>query len=378
MPPKPKHLTKTPHITYAAAGVNYETLDPIKRLAQIRAAQTAENFANSGNQEVSASRGESAYVWEEADAYRAMVIEGLGTKNLVADEMQRLTGKTYYDAIAQDTVGTIINDLIVVGAQPQVITAYFAVGDSDWFTDQTRATALIEGWASACQMAGVVWGGGETPTLRNIVEPGTIDLAGSAVGTIQPKERLVLGDKLAAGDAIVLVESNGIHANGLTLARTIAKQLKKGYLTPLENGQTYGEALLQPSHIYAGLVRDVFEASVDIHYMVHITGHGWRKLMRANQRFCYVLNQLPEPSPLFQFLQKHSGSNDTEMFGNFNMGAGFALFVPANEVPKIIQIAKKNHRLKAWQGGRVEEVSKQVIIPGRNIVFNDNDLAVRA
>src|SRR3990167_10749308 len=90
-------------ITYASTGVSYDAMDPLKRLAQLRARATAPNLERFGMREVEASRGESAYVWEEPDSYRAFVIEGLGTKNRVADETRKITGKTYYDAIAQDT-----------------------------------------------------------------------------------------------------------------------------------------------------------------------------------------------------------------------------------------------------------------------------------
>ena len=113
-------------MTYASSGVKYNLLDPFKVLAQREAKKTAN--AN----EVIASRGESAYVWEEEDAYRAMVVEGLGTKSLVADAVRKVTGKTYYQAIAQDTVAMIVNDLLVVGAKPHEVNAYFAVGRSEW------------------------------------------------------------------------------------------------------------------------------------------------------------------------------------------------------------------------------------------------------
>src|SRR5664279_1180672 len=110
--------------TYAETGVDYSALDPIKLLAQQAAAATAPNLGKFGASELTASRGESAYVWEEPDAYRALVVEGLGTKNLIADKMRAVTGKTYYDSLAQDTVAMIVNDLVVVGAMPQVVNAY--------------------------------------------------------------------------------------------------------------------------------------------------------------------------------------------------------------------------------------------------------------
>lgn len=364
-------------ITYSSTGVNYDAMDSIKRLAQLRAKETSGNLSRFGMREIEASRGESAYVWEETDGYRAFVIEGLGTKNLVADEVRKFTGKTHYEAIAQDTVAMIVNDLIAVGAQPQVVNAYFAVGNSDWFKDEERVNDLAEGWARACNLAGAVYGGGETPTLKGIIDPKTIDLSGSAVGIIRPKRRLTLGDKLKEGDAILLVESSGIHANGLTLARTIAAKLPEGYKTVLSDGKTYGESLLTPTHIYAKLISDLFNAGIDMHYMVNITGHGWRKLMRANRNFSYVIDKVPEPQPVFQFIQEQSGNDDDEMYGNLNMGAGFAIFMPQEDVKLAREIAMSEHRLKSLFAGYVEEGEKQVVIEPKNIIFRENALRVR-
>lgn len=363
--------------TYAESGVDYSTVDPIKVLAQLKAKQTGSQLTSFDATEIVASRGESAYVWEEPDAYRALVVEGLGTKNRVAHDMRDITGKTYYDQIAQDTVAMIVNDLIVVGALPQVVNAYWAVGDSQWLADEQRATDLINGWAAACEASGAAWGGGETPTLVGTIEPDTIDLAGSAVGIINPKKRLVLGDKLAAGDAIVIIESSGIHANGLTMARSLAAGAPEGYATKLADGRMYGEALLSPTHLYIALVREIMEADVDIHYMVNVTGHGWRKLMRANRDFSYVMNEVPEPQAEFAFIQEQSNSTDEEMYGNFNMGAGFALYVPAASAKKIVAIAKKQG-LKAWNAGVVEEGPKQVVIKPKNITFSEDTLGVRS
>lgn len=364
-------------MTYASRGVNYDVLDSLKRLAQLRARATASNLKRFGMREVEVSRGESAYVWEEQDGYRAFVIEGLGTKNRVADETRKFTGRTYYDTIAQDTVAMIVNDLIVVGAEPQVVNAYFAVGSSDWFADEERSRDLVEGWAEACNLAGAVWGGGETPTLKGIIEPDTIDLSGAAVGIVKPKERLILGDKLMPGDAIFLVESSGIHANGLTLARAIASKLPEGYATPLSDGRSYGESLLVPTHIYAGLTRDLFEAGTNIHYMVNITGHGWRKLMRARRNLSYVIDKVPEPQPVFKLIQEQSYNDDTEMYGNFNMGAGFAIFMPEENVAMAQKIAMEKYGWQSSKAGYINEGPRQVVIRPKGITYERDALGVR-
>jgi len=363
--------------TYASTGVNYEAMDPFKRLGQLTARKTSSNLERLGMSVVEASRGESAFVWDRGDHYAASVIEGLGTKNLVADATREITGKTYYDQVAQDTVAMIINDLIVVGAEPEVINMYVGSGASEWFEDLERAEDLIVGWKKACDLAGAAWGGGESPTLKGIIAPNAGEILGSATGIIKPKDRLTLGEKLVAGDRILLVESSGIHANGLTLARSIAEKLPFGYKTELSDGSIYGEALLNPTHIYAALVRNLFEEGIDIHYMVNVTGHGWRKLMRVTQSFSYVIEDIPEPQPIFEFIQKQSGNDDREMYGNFNMGVGFAIFLPGKDVEKARKIARLNHGMEALNAGVVQEGSMEVIIQPKNLQYSSGTLEVR-
>ena len=362
--------------SYAESGVDYSAMDPIKVLAQKRAAQTAGNLSTFNASEIFASRGESAYVWEEADSYRSLVIEGLGTKNLVADAMRAYGDKTYYDQIAQDTIAMVVNDLIVVGALPQVVNAYFAIGDSNWMKDEQRASDLINGWAHACDLSGATWGGGETPTLKGIVNPETIDLGGSAVGIISDKKNLVLGDKLAAGDNIVFIKSSGIHANGLTLARKIGDEQTEGYATKLSDGRMYGEALLTPTPIYVPIVRALQNERIDVHYMVNITGHGWRKLMRATKDLSYVIDTIPEVPTEFSFIQEKAGISDQEMYGNFNMGAGFAIYVAEPDAQKVVDTATAQG-FTALIAGKVEDGPKQVTITPKNITFTGDTLEVR-
>lgn len=216
----------------------------------------------------------------------------------------------------------------------------------------------------------------ESPTLKGIILEGTADLAGACVGEIKPKERITLGDKLLPSDAILLVESNGVHANGLTLARTIASQLPEGYRTNLSDGSLYGETLLAPTHIYVPLIRGLFEAGIDIHYLVNVTGHGWRKLMRANRELSYIIDCIPEPQPIFHFIQEHSKNDGREMYGNFNMGAGFAVYLPEKDVPTAQTIAK-SLELKTWLAGYVDHGPRRVVIRPKNIIFQGETLGVR-
>src|SRR5438309_1499141 len=171
-----------PGLSYESSGVNYDQLDAFKRACQRAAATTVDALRLHGLSEPAAIRGESAYLIESPTEYLAHVEEGLGTKNLVADEMLRLTGKSYYANVGIDTVATIVNDLVTVGALPISVAMHAAVGDDAWFADERRAAELAAGFAEGCCQAQAVWGGGETPTLRGIVRPETVVLAGSAVG----------------------------------------------------------------------------------------------------------------------------------------------------------------------------------------------------
>jgi len=369
-----KHINK--NISYENSGVSYKKNDPVKKLAQQLAKTTSKNLKNINEKEIKESRGESAYVWDCGDHYRAFVIEGLGTKNLVADEMEKITGKSYYQSIAQDTVAAIINDLITVGASPEVVNALFSVGDSSWFNNSRRIKDLVKGWKKACDIAGAAWGGGETPTYTGIINPETIDLGGAAVGIIKPKTNLILGQKLKSGDLIILFESSGIHANGLTLARQIAKKLKKGFVTKMPSNKLFGEAILNPTIIYAKIVESLLKNKVNIHYMVNITGHGWRKIMRSSKNFSYIIENIPEPQEEFSFLQEKGPISDKEAYGNFNMGAGFAIFINPNDWNKVEQIANK-HKIKVYKSGYIKKGIKKVEIIPKQITFQEKSLNLR-
>jgi phosphoribosylformylglycinamidine cyclo-ligase len=363
-------------LSYRQAGVDYELIDPLKVAAQRAAAATALHLQAHGFSEVSDSRGESAYVVDVGPFYLASIVECLGSKALVADEMSLLTGRSYYDAIAQDTIAMAINDLITVGATPLVVQAYWAAGGSDWFADAARAQALVAGWKRACDLCGVSWGGGETPALAGIVEAGRIDLAASCTGLVKPKERLSLGDRLGPGDAIVLLASSGIHANGLSLARKLVERLPQGYLTPVQPGLSYGEALLAPTLLYSPVTEALYRAGITPHYASNITGHGWRKLLRHPKALRYRVHTVPEVSPVLRFIQQHAQQSDHEAYGTLNMGAGFALFVSADQAQRTLEVAREQG-VQATLAGVVEAGEKELLIEALGLRFAGEDLQLR-
>jgi phosphoribosylformylglycinamidine cyclo-ligase len=363
-------------LSYHQAGVDYDLIDPLKVAAQRAAAATAAHLPAHGFREVAASRGESAYVVDVGPFYLASIVECLGSKALVADEMAKLTGRSRYDAIAQDTIAMAINDLITVGATPLVVQAYWAAGGSDWFADRARAEALVDGWKRACDTCRVAWGGGETPALAGIVAEGRIDLAASCTGLVNPKERLSLGEKLGPGDAIVLLAASGIHANGLSLARKLVERLPTGWLTEVAPGLTYGDALLAPTPLYSPVTEALYAAGIVPHYCANITGHGWRKLLRHPAALTYRIHSVPEVPAVLKFIQRQARQDDREAYGTFNMGAGFALFLKAAQADKAVQVARAQG-IDALVAGQVEAGPKRLVIEPLSVEFGEHELKLR-
>jgi phosphoribosylformylglycinamidine cyclo-ligase len=366
-------------MTYDGSGVDYGGMDPFKRMAQLAGRETAGGLGRFGFSEVEWSRGESCYLIDIGDACLGHVEEGLGTKNLIAEAVYVKTGKSHYAEIGQDAVAMIVNDLITLGALPVSVAMHLAIANASWFENETRCRDLVRGWKEACLHAGCVWGCGETPTLRDIVAPNTFVLAGSAIGLVKPKSRLLWPGKIRPGDAIIIVEATGIHANGATMTRDLAAKLPNGYLTIVPpSGRPFGETLLDPTPIYVPVIEELFKARVPLHYAVNITGHGWRKFMRAPQPFTYVIDRLPRQLPIFDFIQERGPVSTDEAYRTFNMGAGFAIYLPASQVEKALAVlASAVPENRAYLAGHIEKGERKVVIVPKGLEYGEETLGVR-
>jgi phosphoribosylformylglycinamidine cyclo-ligase len=364
-------------MTYGQAGVDYDVLDAFKRACQRAAGTTVGALKLHGVTEPAGVRGESAYLLETPTEYLAHVEEGLGTKNLVADAMLKLTGQSFYRNVGIDTVATIVNDLATCGALPVSVAMHAAVGDASFFAHEQRTKDLAEGFAEGCRQADAVWGGGETPALKGIVNPETIVLAGSAFGRIAPKSNRIVGD-VRDGDAIVFLASSGVQTNGLSLCRALADRVPEGYLTKMSDGRTYGEGLLDPSVIYVKFIAACQRSGLKLKYAAHVTGHGWRKLMRLEEPFVYEITHVPPPQPVFNFIMQRGPVEVREAYATFNMGVGFAAYVDANDALRCVDVATAAGYTAGVagvvrkQGGR-----KAVEIKPLGITFEGETLKVR-
>jgi phosphoribosylformylglycinamidine cyclo-ligase len=358
---------------YRSAGVDYEALDAGKRSALTEALATSELLRAAGGQALDESRGEPAFVFEAGGRTLAFVVEGLGTKSIIARQVEEELGVNAFANVAYDTVAAIVNDLCCVGALPLVVNAYFATGSSDWYARRERHEALLAGWREACADAGATWGGGESPSLPGLVQPHDIELAGSAVGLVPEGRRAIFGAELAPGNEIVLVASSGLHANGASLARAVADRLGERYRTPLPSGRPFGEALLDRSVLYAGLVRALLAGRVEVHYLSHITGHALLKLMRPRRELTYRINWLPSVPEVLGFLVEQADMPPASAYSTFNMGCGFAVYCAAGGGSEVVRIASQLG-LSAGVAGVVEAGPRRVLLEPVGVVFESGDM----
>jgi phosphoribosylformylglycinamidine cyclo-ligase len=362
-----------PTSAYGAAGVDYHALDAGKRRALSAALATSGLLSARGGTAIDDSRGEPAFVFELGGQTFAFVVEGLGTKSVIARQVEDQLGVIAFASVAYDTVAAIVNDLCCVGALPLVVNAYFATGSSHWYEHEERQAALLAGWQRACVDAGATWGGGESPSLPGMVAEPEIELAGSAIGVVPASRQPIFGAALAPGDEIVFVQSSGLHANGASLARMVAKDLPDGYRTPLPSGRSFGEALLDPSLIYVPLVQALTVSDLDVHYLSHITGHGLLKLMRPRRDLGYRITRLPKAPEVLEFLVQAAHMSPKAAYSTFNMGCGFAIYCAPGAGEGVVTLATQLD-LAAHVAGTVEPGPRRVVLEEIDVVFEDSDM----
>lgn len=355
-----------------AAGVDYNSLDAFKVLAS-RAAAATSLFIDEDDWEVLEwTRGESAFALKDRQTglVMACAIEGLGTKNLVAEnpELRAKYSRTFYDWIAQCNIAMILNDLITIGISPLVYMSHPALAEGNHMGGE-NGVDHIRGTVNALKECSTVWGPGETPELNGIVVPGTMCLSGAAIGFSRSESSLINPANLRAGQRIVLLGSSGIHANGLSKARKAAEKIG-GYCVAMHNDRDFGLDLLMPTILYVRFMKECLKRKIPIAYAVNITGHGWRKLMRATQNLTYRIESVPVVPAVLHFLQHTLGMSNYDAYQAFNMGAGFALMVEAEHVPALQSIGMQTGII-ALDAGVIKEGPRQVIIEPLKLLFDE-------
>lgn len=355
--------------------------DPFKKgFAQVLK-KTGKNLVPNGFRIVPQSIGEPASLIDfmKYDFYLAFKTDGVGTKSLIADTMKDEIRKinlkspqvsSLYSGLGIDLIASNINDMLCLGATPIALSDEIAAGNYQIFTDDEVVSGLYQGLTEGCRQAGITIPSGESPTLIDIVRRNGISMTGSAIGIVRPRSKVILGDKLTAGDGIFGFLSSGIHTNGLSLARKLVEKLPHGYFTPFGR-KTLGEELLTPTKIYAKTILSLLKEKVDIHYMTHISGGSFTKIMRAKRPFTYVINNLPPVPKVIVYLGKLGKLPNYELYQTWNMGVGFVIFAPLSQSAKINRIAQKTHTPVILLGS-VEKGTKKVIIREKNITYEGN------
>jgi phosphoribosylformylglycinamidine cyclo-ligase len=366
---KKRTSTKTPR-TYAEV-VSYEALDPLKILGQRLGSETSEYISATGVTPCEEFRGESAAVFELPNgSHMSHVEEGLGTAQKLADSVYAYTGDAEgYNVIMQSAVGAIVNDLATTGVPPISIQMHLAAGDEAYIQDMRRVTPMMHGWQKGCRDSKAVWSGGETPILKETIFPGTCVVAGSAVGWLSNLYN-PFRENIAPGDIIVGLASSGLHINGITLFRRICGDL------PDKRGIKMFKKALVPAVNYVHAVRTLIATNLPPNYVINVTGHGWRKIMRAKPEFTYVIEKLPPIHPIFRQFQKLGKIKEREMWENYNMGIGYAFIFSASYAGSATKVLRKAG-YKAHILGYVKKGKKQVYIEPLKMRLAAHTLKIR-
>lgn len=263
--------------------------------------------------------------------------DGVGTKLKLAFLMNK------HDTVGQDLVAMCVNDILCQGALPLFFLDYIATGK----VVAEEIAVLVSGIAQACQQSSLSLIGGETAEMPGFYQPGEYDMAGFAVGMVD-KKNIVDGSKVQEGDVVIGLSSSGVHSNGFSFVRKLFFD-KLGYTVDTqveELGMTLGESLLTPTKLYVNPVLPVLE-QVDVHGMIHITGGGFYENVPRilKEGLCISIDKSKIPSlPIFSYIQSLAKSQvqieEKELYSTFNMGIGFMIVVPKDQVDKTLEILK--------------------------------------
>ncbi|KZX17677.1 phosphoribosylformylglycinamidine cyclo-ligase [Methanobrevibacter cuticularis] len=255
----------------------------------------------------------------------AMGTDGVGSKILIAKMMEK------YDTIGIDCIAMVVNDILCVGAEPIALVDYLAVEKPD----PEIASQIAEGLAKGAELSKIAIIGGETASLPEVVND--FDLAGTGIGFVDI-DKIITGENISENDVLIGIESNGIHSNGLSLARkALLDNGKFSIEDPIPgSGNTIGAELLKPTEIYVNPIVNLLKQEFIIKGLAHITGGGFSNLKRLNKNVGFEINNLPEPQQIFKLIHEENVTLE-EMYTVFNMGIGFVIIAKEEEADTMIK-----------------------------------------
>ncbi len=356
---------------YAQAGVDYTKIGPFKTMMIEVSKQTAEFPKNRGIRVITDIPHTHGGLWKYEGNGRPIFVqtqEGLGNLNWIAEWMYQNnpTGPTHYDAIARAAALLIVIDVLAQGGMPIIWTDEVAAGDDSWFMDRKRAADYARGCVEICKELGMALPQGESPALRYLVNTlppvkHAPTLSGCIIGIVDPGERIITGQKLQVGDAIMGVRTTKLHSNGISLVIKHALSLPEQFMTKLPTCRTLGEEALLPIPSYAKLVDILLnDSGIDVHAILPGTGGGIGKLAFDRRPFTYrITDWVPALPPIMQFMLE-LGVKWEDVATTFNCGIGMYFFIPEAQTNRAITIARYNS-YDLYRLGRVEEGDRKTI-----------------
>jgi phosphoribosylformylglycinamidine cyclo-ligase len=301
----------------------------------------------------------------------AISTDGVGSKLLVAQLMDK------YDTVGIDCIAMNANDVLCVGAQPLSLVDYLAVQVPEVRLLEQLGKGLYEG----AKRANITIAGGELAQIGEMIkgvrDGYAFDLAATCVGTV-PLDRILVGQHIEEGDVLIGLASTGIHSNGLTLARRVLldqEGLRIDQYIP-ELRRCLGEELLAPTRIYVREVCAMLDAPLPIKALLHITGDGLLNLRRIQAPVGFVIEQLPEPQPIFRLIQARGRVSEAEMYQVFNMGVGFCVVTVPAAVAQVHAIARQHDVIPYDLGHAVADAQRRIWIRPKNLVSAGNAFMV--
>ena len=300
-------------MTYAKAGVDID-----RKSASIAALVEHLRFQRKGFGKPIDLPGHFTGLIDFGDMALTLATDGVGTKLLVADALQK------WDTVGIDCIAMNVNDTICVGAEPIAFVDYIAIDKPD----EKLTSEVGKGLEEGARLSNMTIVGGEIAVLPELVKG--FDLAGTCLGAVD-KKRIITGQKITPGDALVALPSSGVHSNGMTLVRKILEMNDIGYKDRVKGlRKSIGLELLTPTTIYVRQVMELLD-EFDVRGMANITGGGLRNLLRLKKGTGFEIDDPVKPQAVFKVLQDLGKVSDQEMYQTFNMGMGFSMVVPGKD-----------------------------------------------
>ena len=334
----------------------------------------------------------------DADYCNIMHADGAGTKSSLAYLYWKETGDlSVWKGIAQDALIMNIDDLLCVGAVENILVSS-TIGRNKLLIPGEVISAIINGTEELTEELramgiSVYSTGGETADIGDLVRTIVVD---STVTCRMKRSDVISNHRIRGGDVIVGLSScgkasyekeynGGMGSNGLTSARHdvfadyLAEKYPESYDNNLPSDLVYtgsykltqivensgidvGKLVLSPTRTYAPVIKKILdEIRPKIHGIIHCSGGAQTKILHFVDRLKIVKNNLFPVPPLFEIIQKESGTDWKEMYKVFNMGHRMELYLPQEYAQTVIDISQ-SFNIDAQIVGHVEDSNQKELI----------------